>query len=207
VEETRRQRLDRVIDEYSRTQILRPLAAQSPLVPPGGPLTSPVVVIGEAPGADEVTKGAPFVGRAGQHLQYLLKREARLDWLLLYRTNVVLFRPPGNRTPYPFEIMASVPRLEAELDIVRPLMVLALGATAWNAMCRIMICDVPYSHARGRWFPYGITGSHCADLLVTWHPSAALRDARADRELAETLHRISGIADDHDRGKAGATSA
>lgn len=195
----KRQHLDNVLAEYAKTGMLGHLAEQSPLVPPSGPLDSPVMVIGEAPGADEVTMLRPFVGRSGQHLQWLLQHEASLKWGLLYVTNVVLFRPPGNRQPYPFEVKASTGRLMEELAIIQPVLVLAFGATAWSALEDATDAySLAYAEARGKWHTLNYSALRSADLLVSWHPSAALRDARADAELTEHLKMIN----DRDRGKA-----
>ena len=195
----KRGHLDNVLAEYAETKMLQHLAAESPLVPPSGPLDSPLMVIGEAPGADEVRMLHPFVGRSGQHLQWQLAHEASLKWELLYVTNVVLFRPPGNRQPYPFEVKASLGRLMEELAIVQPVVVVALGATAWSALEDMTdAAGLEYAQARGKWHTLHYSSLRSADLLVTWHPSAALRDARADSEFTEHLKMIN----DRDRGEA-----
>jgi uracil-DNA glycosylase len=205
VTDSRRVRLDTVLAAYQKIPILAELAFRSPLVPPSGSLISPIAIVGEAPGADEVIKGEPFVGRAGKHLQKLLQR-AGVPWDWLYVTNVIPYRPPGNRTPYPFEVMASQQRLLAELSIVEPVVVISLGATAWNAFGQPA---GKFSLARGKWhkLAYDIALPP-ADLLVTWHPAAALRDRVSDRELAEHLMTILRNNDaDSDRGASSGSGA
>lgn len=88
-----------------------------------------LLIVGEAPGADEDASGLPFQGRAGTMLDGLLAR-ADLFRGQVYVTNVVMCRPPGNRRPTKREIDTCSPYLESQLDIVRPLIILALGATA-----------------------------------------------------------------------------
>lgn len=207
----RRQDLEAAIAEYRLHPMLGELRRESQgvLVPPSGPLEAPIVLCGEAPGEDEILQDAPFVGRAGQHLRYLLKR-AGINPSVLYITNVVLYRPLGNRTPYPYEYLASRPRLMRELAIVKPLVVVSLGATAYFTLS--YDGGLPYSQARGKWLPLRYS-QECppADLLVTWHPSAALRDRIADDELAAHLKLIMRNGDDSsDRRQAstaGATGA
>lgn len=200
----RRQQLEMVLTAYEDISILASLRSKSPLVPPSGPVDSPIVLVGEAPGADEVIKLAPFVGRAGQLLRQYLRR-AGLGWDQLYVTNTVLYRPPGNRTPYPFEVQASLQRLMSELAIVRPVVVVTLGATAWSALGNP---SARYSEARGKWhqLKYDLALPP-ADLLVTWHPAAALRDRIADRELAEHLTMILRNTDDSNRGAPSGAAA
>jgi uracil-DNA glycosylase len=191
--EERGRLLSLALGEYQRLPVLADLAARSPLVPPDGPLMSPVMLVGEAPGAEEARQLVPFVGRAGQLLDHLLKR-AGLERRLAFVTNSVLYRPPGNRTPHPYEVMASRPLLQAELAIVRPVVVVALGLTAWRILS---FADLPpYPQARGKWYRVQYMPAHSADLLVTWHPAAALRDRRAEEELAAHLRKITGVRDD-----------
>ena len=204
----RRQDLEAAIAEYRLHPMLGELRRESQgvLVPPSGPLDAPIVLCGEGPGEEETLQGAPFVGRAGQHLRYLLKR-AGIEPGVCYITNVVLYRPLGNRTPYPYEYLASRPRLMRELEIVQPRVVVTLGATAYFTLC--FDGGLPYSQARGRWLPLPYL-RECppADLLVTWHPSAALRDRNADDELAAHLKLIMRNGDDSsDRRQATAGAA
>jgi len=174
--------LDKVLETYAAAPMLQELAARSPLVRPSGPLNAPLMLVGEAPGRDEVIQGAPFVGAAGTLLDHLLER-AGIIRRYAYVTNTVLYRPPGNRTPYPFEIQVSAPRLQQEIMIVRPEIVIALGSTAARA---IGPRNVPVTELRGKWHALN-TGDHHCDLLVTWHPAAALRDRTAEQELAKHL--------------------
>ena len=126
-----------------------------------------VVVIGEAPGADEDAQGEPFVGRAGQLLNKILeaihfKREE------VYICNILKCRPPNNRDPLPEEIELCEPYLWKQLEIIKPKMILCLGRIAGQALLKT---NDSLSALRGKFFDYrGIK------LMVTYHPAALLRN-------------------------------
>lgn len=159
--------LDVLYGEYARITVLRQLAAGKRLVPGHGPLDSPLVVVGEAPGQEEDRQGRPFVGPSGELLQGLFRR-AGLPWQMCYATNVLPWRPPGNRTPYPFEVQASWARVSAEVAIVDPLVVVAAGAVAWKCLTDNEQGSFP--DARFHW-----STLHGRRLLAIPHPSAVLR--------------------------------
>lgn len=142
-------------------------ATRTRVVPGSGPERCVLMVIGEAPGRDEDEGGEPFIGRSGQLLFRLIGEEVGLQRGQCFVTNVVKCRPPGNRVPTPHEIATCRPWLEAQLAVVTPRAVLALGATAGRA-----VFDVRESMARA----HGRV-RHLGDVpgLVTYHPAAALR--------------------------------
>jgi uracil-DNA glycosylase family protein len=153
-----------------------------------GPGEARIVLVGEQPGDQEDLKGAPFVGPAGEVLDRAL-REAGLDRELLYVTNAVKhfkFEPRGRRrihqTPRLSEIAACRPWLEAELAVIRPEVVVALGATAARALFGP---DFRLMRERGRVVP----SRWAAKTLATIHPSAVLRgpDEAAQAELYHLL--------------------
>jgi uracil-DNA glycosylase family 4 len=128
-----------------------------------------VMVVGEGPGREEDLQGRPFVGRSGQLLDRLLREEAGLQRDQVYITNVVKCRPPGNRDPQPEEIEACTPYLDAQVELIRPTVVLTLG----NFSTRLLLGTRDgITKLRGRTYPYGTTG---AVLVPTFHPAAALR--------------------------------
>jgi uracil-DNA glycosylase len=196
---------------YEKLSSLAPLRAQSPLVPGHGPLDAPVMLIGEAPGEQEVKQGRPFVGPAGHMLDKLLIGAGLLPQLL-YVTNTLLYRPPGNRTPEVFEISVSRSRLFAEIYAVRPQLVITLGAVARRALSK----GPPVSQCHGKleivgllygtesWkFPDPVLpGSaqalteHVFRMLPTYHPSAAIRDrivhAKMQQDLAVLTRMLEG---------------
>ncbi|MFM8178227.1 MAG: uracil-DNA glycosylase, partial [Candidatus Kapaibacterium sp.] len=109
-----------------------------------------IVVIGEAPGADEDASGEPFVGRAGQLLTKILEAvDLRREEVFI--CNIIKCRPPNNRTPLPEKVAECEPYLFKQLDIIRPAFILALGLTAVNTLTKnkFKMADV-----RGSFFPY-----------------------------------------------------
>lgn len=126
-----------------------------------------LVVIGEGPGADEDAQGKPFVGRAGQLLTKMLDA-IRLPRDEVYITNTVKCRPPGNRNPEPDELAACAPVLAAQLAVLQPKVVLALGSVATQAL---LATREPIGKLRGRLHPYG-----AAVLVPTFHPAFLLRN-------------------------------
>ena len=138
-----------------------------------GSPTARLMFVGEGPGADEDAQGLPFVGRAGQLLNNMiaamgLKREE------VYIANVVKCRPPGNRTPEPEEANTCSPFLFRQIDVVRPQVLVALGATAATYL---LGSRQPLAGLRGR--VHAFRGSQ---LIVTYHPAYLLRDPRQKRE-------------------------
>jgi uracil-DNA glycosylase len=132
-----------------------------------------LMFVGEGPGADEDAQGLPFVGRAGQLLNNMitamgLKREE------VYIANVVKCRPPGNRTPEPEEANTCSPFLFRQIDVVRPEVIVALGATAATYL---LGQRQPLAGLRGRVHSFRGT-----KLIVTYHPAFLLRDPRQKKE-------------------------
>ncbi len=126
-----------------------------------------LVVIGEGPGADEDAQGKPFVGRAGQLLTRMLE-SVQLSRDEVYITNTVKCRPPGNRNPEADELEACAPVLAAQLAVIRPKVVLALGSVAAQALLRTREA---IGKLRGRVHPFG-----SAVLIPTFHPAFLLRN-------------------------------
>jgi DNA polymerase len=138
-----------------------------------GSPTARLMFIGEGPGADEDAQGLPFVGKAGQLLNNMiaamgLRREE------VYIANVVKCRPPGNRVPEQEEGATCTPFLFRQIDVIRPQVLVALGATAatWLLGAR-----QPLAGLRGRVHAFRGT-----QLIVTYHPAYLLRDPRQKKE-------------------------
>jgi uracil-DNA glycosylase len=127
-----------------------------------------LVFVGEGPGAEEDRQGIPFVGRAGQLLTRLIEGIGltRDD---VYICNVVKCRPPGNRDPQPLEIATCRPYLEAQLDLLRPSVVVTLGNFATKLL---LDTKTGITKLRGQEFPYR---DGTAVLVPTLHPAAVLR--------------------------------
>jgi uracil-DNA glycosylase family 4 len=137
-----------------------------------------VVVVGEAPGADEDAQGEPFVGRAGQLLNKILeavqfKREE------VFICNILKCRPPENRRPAPEEVELCEPYLWKQLELIKPRMILALGLTAAQSLLKT---TASLGQMRGKFFDYrGIK------LMVTYHPAALLRNPNWKRPTWEDV--------------------
>jgi DNA polymerase len=125
-------------------------------------------VIGEAPGADEDRQGEPFVGRAGQLLNAML-RAIGLPRAEVYIANILKCRPPNNRDPQPGEAATCTPYLSRQIELVQPRVLLAVGriAAQW-----LLQTDAPIGRLRGRVTTYGERNT---PLVVTYHPAYLLR--------------------------------
>lgn len=145
------------------------------------------LVIGEAPGAEEDARGEPFVGRAGQLLNSML-RAIGLAREQVFIANILKCRPPGNRDPRPEEASLCRPFLERQIALLRPKIILAVGRIASQ---NLLATETPIGRLRGRVHAFGPAR---IPLVVTYHPAYLLRSpgekrkAWADLRLAlETL--------------------
>jgi uracil-DNA glycosylase len=126
-----------------------------------------MMIIGEAPGADEDKQGVPFVGRAGQLLTKILEA-IEIDRKDVYIANILKCRPPDNRRPLPTEKDECLPYLNKQIALVKPKMILALGLTAATTLLKQ---EFKMGDIRGKTFIYEGT-----KMLVTYHPAALLRN-------------------------------
>lgn len=139
--------------------------------------TARLMLIGEGPGADEDRLGRPFVGAAGQLLDKILAAAGFDRSTNCYIANVVKCRPPGNRTPEPAEREACWANLRAQIRLLRPPVVVLLGATALQAL---VDPNARITRARGQWVEKeGIF------FMPTYHPAALLRDVNLKRPCWE----------------------
>jgi uracil-DNA glycosylase len=152
-----------------------------------------LMFVGEGPGADEDTQGEPFVGRAGQLLNNMIKAMGirRED---VYIANIVKCRPPGNRTPERDECETCSPFLMRQIAVVKPRVVVALGAVAAKNLLAI---NAPMSELRGRFYDFMPAGAQSSDpswqgtrLAVTYHPAFLLRDPRQKGEAWKDLQMV-----------------
>ena len=152
-----------------------------------------VVVVGEAPGADEDEKGEPFVGRAGQLLNKILeavqfKREE------VFICNILKCRPPNNRDPQTEEVDCCEPYLWKQLEIVKPKMILCVGRIAGQSLLKT---NSSLTLLRGKVHDYrGIP------LMVTYHPAALLRNPNWKRPCWEDMQQFRKLYDDMKSGKS-----
>ena len=140
-----------------------------------------LMFIGEAPGADEDEQGEPFVGRAGQLLNNMIKAMG-LSREEIYIANIIKCRPPGNRTPERDECDTCSPFLMRQIEVIGPKAMVALGAVAAKTLLAI---NAPMSQLRGQWYDFRGT-----KLAVTYHPAFLLRDPRQKKETWKDLQMV-----------------
>jgi len=152
-----------------------------------------LMFVGEGPGADEDMQGEPFVGRAGQLLNNMIKAMGirRED---VYIANVVKCRPPGNRTPERDECETCSPFLMRQIAVIKPKVMVALGAVAAK---NLLAMNASMSELRGRFYDFLPTGARSSDpswqgtkLAVTYHPAFLLRDPRQKGEAWKDLQMV-----------------
>lgn len=143
-----------------------------------------LMVLGEAPGADEDRLGEAFVGRAGKLLDAMLKAIGRDRHTAVFITNIVKCRPPGNRDPAPDEAAACRPYLERQIELVRPRAILVLGRVAAQ---NLLASDEPVGRMRGRVHRYGVDG---IPAVVSYHPAYLLRRPGEKRKSWDDLKLI-----------------
>jgi uracil-DNA glycosylase family 4 len=146
-----------------------------------------LMIIGEAPGADEDRQGEPFVGRAGQLLNLMLqaiglKREQ------VYIANILKCRPPGNRDPRPGEALRCKPYLMRQIALIQPQVLLSVGRISAQ---NLLETDTPIGRLRGRWREFGPDRT---PLMVTYHPAYLLRSpeqkSKTWKDLLQVAHRL-----------------
>ncbi len=141
-----------------------------------------LMIIGEAPGRDEDLEGRPFVGRAGQLLDKMLAAIGYTE-ADVHITNIVYWRPPGNRTPSPQEALACRPFLDRQIELVAPDVVLVVGGSAAK---HILETDDGIMRLRGKWFEPRL-GQRAIKTMATLHPAYLLRAPAAKRQVWRDL--------------------
>lgn len=157
-----------------------------------GEASAPVMIVGEGPGAEEDARGLPFVGKAGQLLDRMLK-VAGLDGRVMI-TNTVFWRPPGNRTPTADEQAVCAPFVARALELVKPKLVLTVGAAAARA---VLHTSEGITRLRGNWGEWHLAeGGVSALVMPTLHPAFLLRQPQAKAmvwaDLLELAARLDG---------------
>src|SRR5271155_169258 len=152
-----------------------------------------LMFVGEGPGADEDEKGEPFIGRAGQLLNNMIKAMG-IERQQVYIANIVKCRPPGNRQPERDECATCSPFLMRQIAVVKPKVIVALGATAAKTL---LAMNSSMMQLRGRFYdfkPAGIRGNDPnwdgCKLAVTYHPAFLLRDPRQKGEAWKDLQMV-----------------
>ena len=139
------------------------------------------MVIGEAPGAEEDRRGEPFVGRAGQLLDAMLRAIGLSRAENVYIANILKSRPPNNRDPRPDEVAACLPYLRRQIELVQPRLLLAVGRIAAQ---NLLGTEESLSRLRGRVHRFGELNT---PLVVTYHPAYLLRSPADKRKAWEDL--------------------
>lgn len=140
-----------------------------------------LMVIGEAPGADEDTQGEPFVGRAGKLLTKILEAISfsRQD---VYIANILKSRPPDNRKPHADEVAAHMPILLKQMALIRPKLILCVGRTAGTSLLGV---ESSLKDLRGQYHDF-----HGIPVMVTYHPAALLRNPNWKRPTWEDVQKL-----------------
>jgi len=152
-----------------------------------------LMFVGEGPGADEDAQGEPFVGRAGQLLNNMIKAMG-IEREQVYIANIVKCRPPGNRTPERDECATCSPFLMRQIAVVKPKVIVALGAVAAKTL---LAMSASMMQLRGRFYDFRPAGVRSNDpnwdgckLAVTYHPAFLLRDPRQKGEAWKDLQMV-----------------
>jgi len=160
-------------------------AGRTTTVPGEGALDAPVMFVGEGPGAEEDRTGRPFVGAAGQYLDKWLASIA-LDRTRCYIANCVKCRPPQNREPHPDEIAACLPYLERQIAAVKPRVICCLGRIAAQTL---LGTTSSLGALRGK-----VHQRNGVPVIVTYHPSAVLRDQSLRKPVWDDLKVLQKMA-------------
>jgi len=152
-----------------------------------------LMFVGEGPGADEDAQGLPFVGRAGQLLNNMIKAMG-LEREQAYIANIIKCRPPNNRTPERDECETCSPFLMRQVAAIKPKVIVALGAVAAKTL---LAMNDSMANLRGHWYEFRPTGVRSNDpnwtgakLAVTYHPAFLLRDPRQKKEAWKDLQMV-----------------
>ena len=159
-------------------------SARNSIVFGTGNATARLMFVGEGPGADEDAQGLPFVGRAGQLLNKIIEAMSykRED---VYIGNIVKCRPPSNRVPEPEEIAACSGFIRAQIDVIQPQMIVALGLTAANTL---LGTTTTMSALRSKFHP--LTWNPKIPVMATYHPAYLLRSPDAKKLVWDDMKKV-----------------
>ena len=181
---------DRLIAEIAECRLCPLHQTRTRTVPGTGDRSAGLLVIGEAPGADEDRQGEPFVGRAGKLLTNML-RAIGLDRDRVFITNILKCRPPRNRDPRPDEAAACRGYLERQLDLLAPRLILVVGRIAAQ---QLLQTDRPLSALRG-------SATRLPDrdtpVVVTYHPAYLLRSPEQKAKAWQDLQLAARLYNSH----------
>jgi len=144
-----------------------------------------IMFIGEAPGADEDREGKPFVGVSGQLLDRMMAAIG-LDRTSVYITNILPWRPPGNRKPSPAEVLSCLPFIDRHIALVGPKILVFVGGTSASTL---LDTSQGITRLRGRWASYAVNGTDIPALPIL-HPDYLLRQPALKRETWRDLQSL-----------------
>lgn len=181
---SKKQRLDEIAAEIIKNNVCPDLAKQATqLVFGDGNINAQIVLIGEAPGKQEDLQGLPFVGASGRFLSEMLET-IELKREDVYITNIVKYRPPSNRDPLPEEKRTFMKYLQAQLDVIRPKLIVTLGRHSMNCF----LPDLQISKA------HGVPVKHAGQVILPlYHPAAALYNGGMRQTLLNDFALIPNI--------------
>lgn len=191
---TKQQQLDDIKARIVKDKVTPTLAKTAKNMVFGhGNADADIVFIGEAPGKKEDETGLPFVGAAGRFLDEMLN-SIGLERKDVYISNIVKYRPPGNRDPLPEEKKAFLPYLQAQLEIIRPKLVITLGRHSMNCF----LPDLQISKIHGEAKRIKLKTRQSSDvltivLLPLFHPAAALYNGSMRQILIDDFARIPAV--------------
>ncbi|TEU02448.1 uracil-DNA glycosylase [Candidatus Woesebacteria bacterium] len=185
--------LDKLKEKMSRDEALPLRKGATNLVFGEGNSDAKVVFIGEGPGYWEDQKGRPFVGNAGAFLNQLL-HSIKLPREDVFITNVVNYRPPGNRDPLPEEIAAFSPYIDKMIEIIKPKVIVTLGRFSMaKFLPGVKISDVHGKLHAVAWKGREIT------IVPMYHPAAGLRNGEIKRRTVEDFQKLPEILKETDK--------
>jgi len=174
--------LEEIAEEVRSCQKCPDLAeARHKAVPGEGSPDAKIVLVGEAPGADEDRQGRPFIGRAGQLLTKIIEA-CQLKREDVFICNILKCRPPGNRNPLPDEVAHCIGYLHRQLEVIRPKFIVALGSVA--AQC-LLDSKESIGRMRGKLFDY-----RGVKLMATYHPAYLLRSPGEKRKVWDDMRKL-----------------
>lgn len=157
-------------------------------VPGEGNPDSEIMFIGEAPGFNEDREGRPFVGQAGKLLEKILQETLNMNRSQVYITNIVKYRPPDNRDPFPEEIEACRDWLDRQISVIKPRIICTLGRFSMGKF----IPDVLISRVRGQSRYVDFQGQRFI-VFPMYHPAAALRSASMLNSFKEDFLKLKNL--------------
>ena len=173
----------KIVEDIGDCRRCRLSEARNKIVFGDGNPQSPLVFVGEGPGADEDAQGLPFVGKSGQLLDKMI---AAMGYSPddIYICNIVKCRPPENRKPEPVEMAACSPFVTQQLAMIKPKVIVALGATAVQGLLPSVTEGI--TRLRGKWKIYQQT----IPVMPTFHPAYLLRSPEAKRDVWTDLKAV-----------------